>query len=723
MSTELITKDGDDTSDLSPQDYIAILRRRKTTVLYVAVTIAACAFIYACIAPKTYHATAKVLVDPPSMTVSNVDTNDPLSSLFNIGQQQAVDTQVQELQTAPLLAATQKLAGKAKITIEQIDATNVIAVSADSHIAQTSADAANTLVALYMQENLHNDLRDILAARDFAAIQQSLARQSMDKSEKQLLKFSQAHNITDLEKERDYVQTQFGTQRSLLQSAQDDLLASQAQAESFSHKLDSLPQNTESHLAETNPAIASLEEQISQAETQRSGMTQQGGYSMRAPQVRVITGQINSMRQRLAQEPRTTTSISSAHNTVWDTVQSQLATAQAAVGSDEAKIAAINGQIEGLKSKLQTLSALEYPYTSLERQHQQAVDADNLFTQKITDLDLRQQARHGSEHVIESATVPDAPVYPDRPLIVMFGIALGLFVGIVSALLIEFFDDRLNSPEDGERALGLAALGRIPVFSIDDLQMLAKLKGRRPEIESYKTFRTNLYFCSVDDPIRTVLLTSACPGEGKTTTAINFAFAVATDEKEVILVDTDLRLPSIHTKLGISQGPGLTDVLLGKASLDNVLTRLPGTPNIRVITAGTPPPNPSELLNSKKFKALIEELSRRADMVICDGAPVLPVADSQIVSSIVDATVMVVSNGETKKADARRARILLDRARARIVGIAYNKTVGSDPGYYQYTSHPELKEVQPQLIEAKPEFIESSLNGHRDLSSQEVVNK
>ena len=699
-------------TELTPQDYVAILRRRKSLIIYVALTISILALIYALVAPKTYQATAKILIDPPTMTLSDVDANDPLSSLFNIGQQQTVDTQVQELQTTPLLESTAATAGNAKLTVAQVDSTNIIAVTAASNSARTAADAANTLVELYMTENLHNDQQDILAAKNFAITQRSLARQTLDSASAGLLKFRSTHNVTDLGKEQEYIQSQFGDLRTGLQAAHDDLSASQAQERSLRQQLATEPESIESHLVGSNTDVATLAAQLSQDEIQRQRLTQPGGFTAQAPQIIALDGEIKALNKRINQEPVVTTTISSTHNTVWDGLKTALSAAVMSSQASEARIVTLDQQIKDLKSKLQQFSALETPYDRLQRQYDEAAEADTLFTQKITELDLRLQARHSAAHIIEPARVPNFPVYPKRPLIVIFGAIMGLFMGLLCALGAEMFDDRLNSPADVERALRLPALGRIPVFTSDDLQMLAKMTGRRPEMESYKTLRTNLYFCSVDLPVKSLLITSAAPKEGKTTTSINLAFAIAADNKEVILVDTDLRLPSIHKVLGIPICPGLTDLLLGNSSLDDVLLDIPGVPNLKVITAGTIPPNPSELLNSQKFKMLMDELTNRVDMVICDGAPVLAVADSQIVSSLVDATMLVVSNGETRKASATHARHLLARARANVVGIAYNKSNSNEAGYYYYQ------------YSAQPEQLEAGLNGHRPaLTSTEIPKK
>jgi capsular exopolysaccharide synthesis family protein len=485
-----------------------------------------------------------------------------------------------------------------------------------------------------------------------------------------------------------------------LQLSTQDLAASKAQEATVLQQLSSEPKSIVWHLATTNEAVKTLTDQLVQDEIQRQRLTQPGGFTAQAPQIVALDAEIAGLRKRIASTPSVVTSVSSTANETRVALEGQFTKAQTDYETSKAKIATLKQEIKDLDTRLALLTKLMTPYDRLERQHDEAAKADTMFTDKITDLDLRLKAHHDSVHVIEPATVPSQPVYPNRPLIAIFGVLIGLFLGVLAALGTEMFDDRLNSPAEGERALHLPALGRIPLYTSDDLQMLAKMTGRRPELESYKTLRTNLYFCSVDLPVKSLLVTSAAPQEGKTTTAVNLAFVVAADNKDVILIDTDLRRPSVHKVLGIPAKPGLTDLLLGTATLDEVMLHIPGVPGLRVITAGTIPPNPSELLNSQKFKMLIDELTHRVDLVICDSAPVLAVADSQIVSNIMDATLLVVANGQTKKAAANQARHLLLRARANLVGIAYNMASTNDPGYYYYE------------YSSQPEQIEGTQNGH-----------
>jgi capsular exopolysaccharide synthesis family protein len=263
--------------------------------------------------------------------------------------------------------------------------------------------------------------------------------------------------------------------------------------------------------------------------------------------------------------------------------------------------------------------------------------------------------------------------------------------------------------------LGAPSLGLIPIISEGEPHLLPEMKGLASAAESYRILRTNIHFSAVDNPVQTLLITSSGPSEGKTTTATNIAFAMALDGKKVILVDTDLRRPSLHKTLKLPVAPGLTDLLLGHSTLADTLQPHEGFPNLSILCSGSTPPNPGELLNSRKFRSLVQELKESCDIVIFDSAPVLVAADSAILASQVDGTLFVVEAGSTKKTTSKRAMQILNQARASILGIAYNKMSSHEgEGYYRYNYHTLLPEGQSQ-----------SRNGHSNklISSMSETNQ
>jgi capsular exopolysaccharide synthesis family protein len=210
-------------------------------------------------------------------------------------------------------------------------------------------------------------------------------------------------------------------------------------------------------------------------------------------------------------------------------------------------------------------------------------------------------------------------------------------------------------------------------------------KSKSPIAEAYKTLRTNLQFASLDKPTQVVVITSANPSEGKTTTAANLAISVAQAEKRVLLLDCDLRKPSIHRFFGIVNAKGLTNILVENINYHE-LSVTTGIPNLHIITSGPKPPNPSELLGSSRMASFVNQLRQDYDMIVIDSPPVLPVTDSAVLSRVSDAHILVVGCGTTTVDMAVHAKDSLDKVGARIIGTVINNipTRGSGFSYYYY---------------------------------------
>lgn len=202
------------------------------------------------------------------------------------------------------------------------------------------------------------------------------------------------------------------------------------------------------------------------------------------------------------------------------------------------------------------------------------------------------------------------------------------------------------------------------------------------EAESYRILRTNIMYSSFDKKIKRILVTSSEPGEGKSTTSGNLALAFAQDEKKVILIDCDLRKPSIHKKFRISNNRGLSDVIIDRDKLNKCIQKR--TEYLDILTAGKIPPNPSEMLGSQAMSSLLDELSNVYDVIILDSPPVLAVTDAQILSTKVDGTLLVVRAEKTKKDTVIAAKGVLDKVNANILGTVLNGGDKNKDNYYYY---------------------------------------
>jgi succinoglycan biosynthesis transport protein ExoP len=682
-------------SVVSVQEYLAIFRRRRKVILQAFILFSVVGMVVTLMMQPVYQSSAKLLVEAPSLRMSTVDASNPLTPLLALPQPQAVETQVEVLQSQPLLDKVRQETGFTSLSVRQIRDTNVIDIVAEAHKAEQARKAANLLLELYMKTDADQDLVEILRAKDFVTTQEAAARKELIKADNELKEFKKTNKLADLLKDRDDQSNLVTSLKKDLQSVSSDLASTRAQTGDVRRQLSREPESVTATLYVSNPAIADAQRELHTLQARRESLVQPGGFTSKSREVGTLDAQIADQQKYLDSLPRVIASQSGAYNGVRDSLRNKLATLSTQQAALQTQYDVLNHRLVTARAAAAQFPDWEVTYEGLQRAHDDALAHDKLLADKLTDLSLREKATHATARVIEPADTPEKPVRPKKLLNILLSCVLGLFAGCILAMLQEYLDDRINSEEDAERVLGLISLGRIPPLSGSQSLLLPQMSGMDSAAESYRILRTNIHFASIDKRIRSLQITSSAPGEGKTTTSANLAFAMVQDGKKVILVDTDLRRPSLHTLLEISASPGLTDVLLGRATVDEALQRHPDMPDLLVMPVGAIPPNPAELLGSRALKEVVAQLIERADLVIFDSPPVLVAADAQILAAQMDGVVMVVETSETRKGAAKHTIKLLRQARANILGIAYNMMMVQPDGsgyynyyyYHPYTSH------------------------------------
>jgi len=215
------------------------------------------------------------------------------------------------------------------------------------------------------------------------------------------------------------------------------------------------------------------------------------------------------------------------------------------------------------------------------------------------------------------------------------------------------------------------------------IDLITLTEPTSPMAEAYRTLRTNIQYSSIDKKIKTVLITSSGPGEGKTTTSSNLAVVMAQGGNKTILVDCDQRKPKVHRVFKLSNASGLSNMLVKESEMQVGIQKT-NIPNLHVLTAGTRPPNPAELLGSEKMKKFMEQLELNYDFVILDTPPIIMVTDAQILAQYADGCLLVVASGEAEKDLVIKAKSLLDKVNAKILGVILNKVDSTKKGYYHY---------------------------------------
>lgn len=285
---------------------------------------------------------------------------------------------------------------------------------------------------------------------------------------------------------------------------------------------------------------------------------------------------------------------------------------------------------------------------------------------------------------IEEAGTPSLPVRPLPLRTGMLGAAVGLMLAFGIAFAIEYLDDSLRSPMDVDQVLGLPVLGYIAEMKPEqgNHKLHVAAYPRSPAAEAFRTLRSNIEFSGTSQPPKTLLVTSSRPGEGKTTVASNLAAIFAQGGKRVVLVDADLRRPSIHRAVGIPNRLGLTTLFRDSLKPDMVWKQWnDSVPGMRVITSGSLPSNPTELLGSEKMLHIMAELRNTADIIIFDGPPMM-VADAQIIANLMDGVLLVLQPGRSPADEAKSTLTQLKRSGANVIGAVFNRIPKNNSQHY-----------------------------------------
>jgi succinoglycan biosynthesis transport protein ExoP len=307
---------------------------------------------------------------------------------------------------------------------------------------------------------------------------------------------------------------------------------------------------------------------------------------------------------------------------------------------------------------------------------------------------IREAMRANILSVVEPAVAPQAPSKPRKELNIALGFMVGLAGGVGLAFLFENLDTTLYTTEQIERVTELSTLGKIPIAR---RQRQVIFNGDSPQAEALRRLRTNIFALDHDAPLRTLLVTSAEPREGKSTIVANLAFAIAQSGRTVIVVDGDLRRPTLHRIFDLSNEMGLSSILNRDVTLDEAMQDS-NVPGVQVLTSGPLPPDPAELLGSPQMTALIEQLAQQFDMVLLDTPSFLAVTDAAVLAPAVDGVVLIVGRAQAQREAVLAARQQLADVKAIAVGVVVNRAEqDSSHGYYRYYQQAKITQVRDPL--------------------------
>lgn len=363
----------------------------------------------------------------------------------------------------------------------------------------------------------------------------------------------------------------------------------------------------------------------------------------------------------------------------------------------QAQVDDLNSQIDLIQIKIDDIGESrtaeeEIELNRLRNELTQKQSSLSSVRENLESLQLTKVQTSDSIILVEGAKLPTQPIRPRILVNTLLAAIVGALLALGLVFLIEYLDDRIKTPQDLSLVMDVPVLGaitRLPQAGRKplppDQALITALQPRHPITEAYRSLRTNLRFSTVDVELDSLVVTSATPGEGKTTTTANLAVVLAQAGRKVVLIDADLRKPRQHLSFNLSRSPGLTNALMaGPTVAAWHYVRSTVVPNLYLLPSGESAPNPAELLGSQRMQQIMEQLHEEADLLLFDAPPLLPVTDAQVLAGLVRGVLLVVNMGQTKKLAVARAAEALARVNAHLFGVVLNglSRAGASYGYY-----------------------------------------
>jgi polysaccharide biosynthesis transport protein len=542
-----------------------------------------------------------------------------------------------------------------RLSVSPVRNSRLVDVSFRSEDAALAAQVANTIAKSYIEQNLDFRFTSTREASAWLTEQLAEQRRQVEAAEARLQQYREQNEAISFEARENIVVQKLADLNAAVTRAKTDRL----QKESMYRQLSAI-QDKPTEL-DTFPAILGnqfiQQQKASLAQLQRDQVQLGERLGERHPDMIKIRSAIEAAQLRLSTEV----------NKIVQAVRTEY---QAAVAQEQSLAAALNQQ----RGEALSMNRAAIDYGVLDRDVESSKQIYQSLLQRAKETGISGELKTSNVRVVDAAAMTSSPVSPRRALTILIGLLGGSLLGIGLAFFFEYLDNRLKTPEEIETHLGLPSIGLIP-------SLAAKGHGANPLInngvppnfaEAFRALRTNILFSATDDRCRSVVVTSTAPGEGKTMVASNLAVGMAQAGQRVLLIDADMRRPRGHEVFGVKSDPGLSNVLVGAAKPGDVVHKT-AVANLWVMAAGKTPPNPAELLGSRRFVELLGTVTEEFDLVVIDTPPVMAVTDAAIAANRASGVLFVVAAEQTNRQAAQQALDQLEHARARFVGAVLNR--------------------------------------------------
>jgi len=734
------------TEEKSVKDYLSLIRNNILPVFIIVISSLVVSILYAINTQNIYKATTSLKIEKPKGNI----LDSPLApDLGDMGKDRFIANEIEILKSYNLreivsksLVDSMRLKGnnasfyliadgkteaekkqgkpvgitslstvlERNVKIEQKRGLDIVEISVESPSPLEAALIANTYAKEYRGLNLQISRDQLTIVKNFLNSQKAEKQLELNTAEEKLKNFQEQGGIVALDQQATTLIQQLSTFEAQKNAAQIDLMASDKVLISLKSELAKQDPKMNDYLKgfANESYLKTLQEQLAKLEVNRDfAIANKDEQSKNSNTVKEYDKKIAELKTKLNSKIETVKAsiFAGSPDQVKDLtkkiVEEEIKNQSLRISSKE--LGSIVGKYDSQFNQLpktsielakfqRTRESLEKLYTLVEEKYQEAL--------------INEQSQPGNVLIIDNARMPNKPSKPNRMLIIIVGFVLGGVIAVGYVLIKNYFDNTVKTPEDMQKK-GVNVLAWIPqIEGVDDgLKEHEFIVARKPDSipsEAFRALRTRIQFSShaIEKPLKTILVTSSAPQEGKTTICVNLAGSFAQSNKKVLVIDCDLRKPRLHNVFRAQRRPGLIDYLYGENTLEEIIKKSE-IPNLSYITTGTIPPNPAETLESAQMKKFLQGLEKEYDLILLDSPPIIAVTDSEILANMVDASLLVVSAETTEIELMEKSSELLKNGSSSFLGailnnFSYKSGYGSYYKYYYYYSrsnNPKNKSV------------------------------
>lgn len=609
---------------------------------------------------------------------------------------------------------------RGSIRVKTVRDSDVFIIICSANSAKASALLANSFAGVLVRRNAEVKREEARSVREFIESQLPVAEANLTRDELAVRNFKAGNRLVTISDEAGKVLSLVTSAESQYNSAATDRKTTEERLKYIQKKIEEQKGTIPSIAATTSPTAQELKKKLVDLEVQYSGLLVKG-YKDNHPQMMELKRQMAEIKKNLSAEMMRIVRGESLLDPIpqMEELMKNVMTLEIEKHALETREGILKGMVNTYDKMLMGLPDKELELVRLLRSQKVNENLYSLLQERYVQTKIGEAGVVSDIRIIDSALEPKTFVRPRKLYNSFLGLLIGFLLGGGMAFLLEMSDTSLKSVTELERASGLSCLGLIPRIGGGILEkrgeegmikriserLVTHFTPRSLVSEAYRVLRTNIQFVNVDAPLKSIVVTSAEPLEGKTTTVANLAITTAIAGLRTLLIDADMRRPMVHSIMGISREPGLVELISEKVDIEQAVHSTE-VENLFVLTCGTIPPNPSEMLGSQKMKKLISSLLEKFSLVFFDSPPVNAVTDSQVLGAQADGVLLVVRSHRTPRAAIERAKSLLSNVRANVIGAVLNDEkadsfFGSYYNRYYYYAHDEKEKWWRRIFKYK----------------------